>query len=95
MCEIETRVKIHVLGGKRKVIGTGVNWKWEKKQDLSVYLATYWNLSYKCGDLETFFLEIWRIWAIFPMENPLYRSKSYFSGSNQKTLVWELQPKQF
>ncbi len=25
-----------------------------------------------------FFFEIWRIWAIFSMENPLYRSKSYF-----------------
>jgi len=29
------------------------------------------------------FSKIWKIWAIFfPTENPLYRSKSYFSGQN-------------
>ncbi len=26
--------------------------------------------------------KIWQIWAVFPMKNPLYRSKSYFSGPN-------------
>jgi hypothetical protein len=31
--------------------------------------------------LEFLKYEIWRIWAIFPLKNPLYRSKSYFSGS--------------
>jgi hypothetical protein len=30
------------------------------------------------GDLETFFFGIWQIWAIFSMENPLYRLKLYF-----------------
>jgi len=35
------------------------------------------------GNLEkNKFFEIWRILAIFSMENPLYRSKSYFSGRN-------------
>jgi len=36
----------------------------------------------KSGDLEFLFLflffEMWQIWAIFYIENPLYRSKSYF-----------------
>jgi hypothetical protein len=27
-----------------------------------------------------FVFEIWRIWVIFFMENPSYKSKSYFSG---------------
>ncbi len=52
----------------------------KKNQNLSKFLAPYWNLSQKPGDLETFFFEIWRIWAIFAMENPLYRSKLYFSS---------------
>jgi hypothetical protein len=36
----------------------------------------------KSGDLEffIFYLEMWQIWAIFSIKNPLYRSKSYFSG---------------
>jgi hypothetical protein len=53
--------------------------KVEKKQDPSIFsppTQTY------CGGLETLFFKIWRIWAIFHMENPLYRSTSYFSGQN-------------
>jgi hypothetical protein len=65
--------------------------KVKKIQNLSIFLAPYWNLSQKPGDLETRFFKIWRILAIFSMENPLYRSKSYFSGQNfatqKKTLI--------
>ncbi len=43
-----------------------------------IFLAPYWNSSQQPDDLETFFFEIWRMWAIFSMENPVYRSKSYF-----------------
>jgi hypothetical protein len=50
----------------------------EKNQNHSIFLATYWNLSQNSGDLEIYFFEIWKIWAIFSVENPLYRSKSYF-----------------
>ncbi len=49
------------------------------KKDPSIFLATYWNLYWKSGDWEKNSFEIWLIWA---MENPLYRSKSYFSGRN-------------
>jgi hypothetical protein len=54
-------------------------------------LAIYWNLPLKSGSLETKILR--NLAAIFPMENPLYRSKSHFSGQNmakfgpKKTLV--------
>jgi len=34
------------------------------------------------GDSETFLFGILQIWAIFFMENPLYRLKLYFSGQN-------------
>jgi hypothetical protein len=42
------------------------------------------------------FSEIWWIWAIFSMENPLYRWKSYFPGRNltrfrQKKIHWNLK----
>jgi hypothetical protein len=52
----------------------------EKNQNHSIFLATYWNLSQNSGDLEIYFFEIWKIWAMFSVENPLYRSKSYFPG---------------
>jgi hypothetical protein len=54
----------------------------EKNQNRSIFLATYWNLSKNSGDLEIYFFEIWQIWEIFSMENPLYRSKSYFSNQH-------------
>jgi hypothetical protein len=54
----------------------------EKSQNCSIFLATYWNLSQNSGNLEIYFFEIWQIWAIVSMENPLYRSKSYFSGQH-------------
>jgi hypothetical protein len=58
--------------------------KVEKTQDPSIFLATYWNSLSKSGDLifylNFFFFEIWRIWTIFPMKNPLYWLKSYFAS---------------
>jgi len=46
-----------------------------------MFLATYWNLLQKSGHVNFFLFEIWRIWTIFPMKNPLYYwSKSHFSG---------------
>jgi hypothetical protein len=57
--------------------------KVEKKQDPSTFLATYWNLSQKSGDLETsFFPKSSEFGPTFFMENPLHRSKAYFSGRN-------------
>ncbi len=51
----------------------------------NIFLATYWNLSWKSGDLiKKKFLKIWRIWGGFflgpfcSMKNPLCRSKSDF-----------------
>jgi hypothetical protein len=49
--------------------------KEEKTQNPSIFLATYWNSSLKSGDLVFFSFKIWRIWAIFFIRNPLYRSK--------------------
>ncbi len=54
--------------------------KVDKRQDPSMFWATYSNLSSKSSDLETFFFKLWRILAISFMENPLYRLKSYFLG---------------
>jgi hypothetical protein len=52
----------------------------KKNQDPSIFLAT-WNLLWKNWRFEfSFLFEIWRMWTIFPMKNPLYQSKSYFSG---------------
>jgi hypothetical protein len=64
----------------------------KKKNDPSIFLATYWNLYWKSGDPEIFSFEIWLIWA---MENPLYRSKSYFSGRNHifQVEIWLPQNK--
>jgi hypothetical protein len=56
--------------------------KLEKNKNLSIFLTTYWNLSYNSGNLGFFFFKIWWIWVIFFMKNPLYRSKSYFSDQN-------------
>jgi membrane associated rhomboid family serine protease len=35
--------------------------KFQKKQNPSIFLATYWKSSSKSGDLEIVFFEIWRI----------------------------------
>jgi hypothetical protein len=48
------------------------------------------------GNLQTFLFGVLHIWAIFFLENPLYRLKLYFSGRNlanfakTKTLVWRI-----
>jgi hypothetical protein len=55
----------------------------EKKRKTKILLFSWLltgNYQKKSGELESFFLEIWQIWAIFCMENPLHRLKSYFSG---------------
>jgi hypothetical protein len=54
--------------------------KVEKNQDPSIFLATYWNLLQKFGDLNFLMFEIWRIWTNFPKKNRLYWLKSHFSG---------------
>jgi hypothetical protein len=38
------------------------------KQNPSIFLATYWILSLKSGDLKNNSFEIWRIWVIFSMK---------------------------
>ncbi len=54
-----------------------------KQQNPSIFLATFWKLSYNSGNLEFFKFEVRQIWAIFPMKNPpLYGSKSHFSSRN-------------
>ncbi len=35
---------------------------------------------------------IWWIWSIFTKENPLYTSKSYFSGRNLTKILWCIIP---
>ncbi len=45
-----------------------------KSQNPSIFLATLWKLSQDVANLG----------HSFPMKNPLYRSKSYFSGRNCK-----------
>jgi hypothetical protein len=54
----------------------------EKKPKILLFLwLLTQKLSKKSGDLEIrFFFKIWQIWAIFSMEKPLYRLKSYFSA---------------
>jgi hypothetical protein len=42
-----------------------------KKKTESLYILGY---------ILELIIEIWRIWVIFSMKNPLHRSKSYFSG---------------
>jgi hypothetical protein len=57
--------------------------KVEKKNTESLQILGYLlKLIVQIGYLEFFSFEIWRIWAIFPTTNPLYCSKSYFSGQN-------------
>jgi hypothetical protein len=53
--------------------------KKKKKQNPSIFLANYWNLSWKSDNLRTVFFKIWWIRAIFPLKNPLYRLKSYYT----------------
>jgi hypothetical protein len=45
-----------------------LNMKVERNKNPFIFLATYWNLSYKSGDLkEKKIFEIWQIWAFFFM----------------------------
>jgi hypothetical protein len=73
--------------------------KKKKKNPASIFLAMYWNLSLKSGDLDLLFFEIWRIWAIFYLKNTLNRSKSDFSSRilakfRQKKPHWGHNPNQ-
>jgi len=79
-CDVAEVVVIHF--GDLARFGYMLDMKAEKKQNPSIFLATYWNSSLKSGDLDFLFLEIWLIWGISYMQNPLYMSKSYFSGHN-------------
>jgi hypothetical protein len=51
--------------------------KVEKFQNLSIFLATYWNFSQKSGDLKTFFSKSDELEPFFPWK--IHGSKSYFS----------------
>jgi hypothetical protein len=42
--------------------------KVEKNQNPCIFLATYWNLLQKSGDLNFLMFEIWWIWTNFPMK---------------------------
>jgi hypothetical protein len=54
------------------------------KKSESFYILGYLlELIIKSVNFKNFFFgEIWRIWAIFSMENPLPGPKAYFSGRN-------------
>jgi hypothetical protein len=74
----------------------------KEKQEPSVYLATYWNLSYKCGDLETFFFSKsgesepffpWKILCIG--RNHIFQVQIWRNFAKTKKHCVELQPKQF
>ncbi len=55
----------------------------EEKQNPFIFLATFWKLLKDFVISNFFKFEIWQMWAIFfPMKNPLYRLKSYFSSWN-------------
>jgi hypothetical protein len=56
--------------------------KVEKKRGSFFILGYLVELIIKIWWSATFLLEIWRIWVMFLVKNPLYRSKSYFSGRN-------------
>jgi hypothetical protein len=61
--------------------GGGGGAKEEKKQNPFIFLATFWKLLKDFVISNFFKFEIWQMWAIFfPMKNPLYRLKSYFSS---------------
>jgi hypothetical protein len=53
-----------------------------KNQNASLFLATYWNLSLKVGDLEKKILKILQIRVVFFMKNRLCKAKTYFSSQN-------------
>jgi hypothetical protein len=58
----------------------------KKKQNISIFLATDWNLSEKSGYLKKKFLQnLANLGHFFSLKNPLYRSK--FGG--KKSLVKE------
>jgi hypothetical protein len=57
----------------------------QKKQNPFIFLATYWKLSSKSGDLEMFFFQIWRIWAICTSVQG-----NYICNANGITPAWDL-----
>ncbi len=65
--------------------------KIEKNENLSIFLATYWNLSLKNGNLDLFIYFPLKFgeFGHFFIKNPLFRSKSCFSGQN----LAKLRPK--
>jgi hypothetical protein len=50
----------------------------KEKKNCSIFLSTYWNSSFKSGDLKTKPFKIWVVYVIFSVRDPLYRLKSYF-----------------
>jgi hypothetical protein len=55
----------------------------KEKKNCSIFLSTYWNSSFKSGDLKTKSFKIWVVYVIFSVIDPLYRLKLYIF----KTLV--------
>ncbi len=49
----------------------------KEKKNCSIFLSTYWNSSFKSGDLKTKPFKIWVVYVIFSVRDPLYRLKSY------------------
>jgi len=55
--------------------------KVEKKKNISIFFATYWNFSSKSGNLEFFALESSKFGPFLPLKKPKRNPgvKSYFS----------------
>ncbi len=65
------------------------------KQNPSMLLATYWNLSSKSGWFRIIFFEIWRIWVIFPHEkilcigwNHIFQVKIWWKLASKTNAGW-------
>jgi hypothetical protein len=56
----------------------------KKKNRILLYYSCLRTETYhkKSGFFFREIFEIWQIWVIFPMKNPMYRLKSYFSSRN-------------
>ncbi len=75
----ETRLFLHFCD-VAEVICSSIGWfsqiwlhtRYEnrKNQSCSIFLATSWSLSYKSGNLDVLFFEIWRILVFFFMKKP-------------------------
>jgi len=77
-CSQRGEKKKNNLNKNRYLIDIKIEKKKKKKKN-SFYIFGYLlELIVKYGDLEFMFFKIWQIWAIFCMENSLYRLKSYF-----------------